>query len=165
MRETQEATNEVKVAASNTLVTLASCYFDQVMSELQCLLEPPKLPEEFILVTLGNLLSAYVLEKWSRAVNIYLTNWEKCPFPRMGASQFCDRILPVCSHVTSNWLTCEEPELKQAIIKALGPMVSLLLHKEEHQDQLFESISWLLEQYKENTDVFHITKVRYQSLR
>ncbi|XP_039398371.1 maestro heat-like repeat-containing protein family member 2A [Mauremys reevesii] len=59
MRETQEATNEVKVAASNTLVTLASCYFDHVMYELHCHLKPPKLPEEFILVTLGNLSSAY----------------------------------------------------------------------------------------------------------
>ncbi|KAM9121337.1 maestro heat-like repeat-containing protein family member 2A [Pangshura tecta] len=59
MRETQEARNEVKVAASNTLVTLASCYFDHVMYELHCHLKPPTLPEEFILVTLGNLSSAY----------------------------------------------------------------------------------------------------------
>ncbi|CAM4691842.1 unnamed protein product [Caretta caretta] len=31
MRETQEARNELKVAASNTLVTLARCYFSDVM--------------------------------------------------------------------------------------------------------------------------------------
>ncbi|XP_039353249.1 maestro heat-like repeat-containing protein family member 2A [Mauremys reevesii] len=194
MRETRQVTNELKVAASNTLVTLARCYFNDVMSELRCHLN---LPEEFILVTLGNLSSAYalkcirfvrmtlydmdcmlelvndsrmrqafcgVLEKWSRAVNFYFTNWEKCSFHRMDASQFCDPILPIYAHVTSNWLTCEEPELKQAIIKALGPMMSLLLHKEGHQDQLFKPISWLLEQYKENTDVFHITKSLSQLL-
>ncbi|CAM4655260.1 unnamed protein product, partial [Lepidochelys kempii] len=59
MRETQEATNELKVAASNTLVTLARCYFNDVMCELLYRLE---LPEEFIFLTLGNLSSAYALE-------------------------------------------------------------------------------------------------------
>ncbi|XP_039398369.1 maestro heat-like repeat-containing protein family member 2A [Mauremys reevesii] len=197
MRETQEATNEVKVAASNTLVTLASCYFDHVMYELHCHLKPPKLPEEFILVTLGNLSSAYarkcipfvrvtlntmfsmlefvkdgrlrqafcgVLEQWSRAVRLFLANWEKCSFPKVGQLRLCNHFLPVYTHVTSNWLTCEEPELKQAIIKALGPMMSLLLHKEEYQDQIFEHLSWLLEQYKEDTDVFHVTKSLSQLL-
>ncbi|XP_039398373.1 maestro heat-like repeat-containing protein family member 2B [Mauremys reevesii] len=55
-------------------------------------------------------------------------------------------------------------QLKQAIIKALGPMMSLLLHKEEYQDQIFEHLSWLLEQYKEDTDVFHVTKSLSQLL-
>ncbi|CAM5117230.1 unnamed protein product, partial [Natator depressus] len=188
MTETQEARNELKVAASNTLVTLARCYFDDVMYELMYRLE---LPEEFIFITLGNLSSAYalkcipfvgvilndmismlelvkdsrmrqafcgVLEKWSRAVNVYFTNWEKCSFPRMGESQFCNDILPLYCHVTSNWLTCEELELKQAIIKALGPMMGILLHKKEPQNPIFKEISWLLEQYKEEIDVLHITK-------
>ncbi|XP_050780311.1 maestro heat-like repeat-containing protein family member 2A [Gopherus flavomarginatus] len=35
---------------------------------------------------------------------------------------------------------------------------------QEYHDQIFEPISWLLEQYKEDAHVFHITKVRYQSL-
>ncbi|CAM4310905.1 unnamed protein product [Lepidochelys kempii] len=190
MRETQEATNELKVAASNTLVTLARCYFNDVMCELLYRLE---LPEEFIFITLGNLSSAYALQcipfvgmilnvmismlelvkdsrmrqafcggfwkKCSRAVNGYFTNWGKCPFPRMGESQFCNRILPLYCHVTSNWLTCEELELKQDIIKALGPMMSLLLHRKEPQNPIFKEISWLLEQYKEEMDILHVTKV------
>ncbi|CAM4676424.1 unnamed protein product [Lepidochelys olivacea] len=188
MTETQEARNEVKVAASNTLVTLARCYFSDVMLELVYHLE---LPEEFIFMTLGNLSSAYalkcipfvgmilkamismlalvkdsrmrqafcgVLEKCSRAVNVYFMNWEKCPFPRMGESQFCKNILPLYSHVTSNWLSCEELELKKAVIKALGPMMGILLHKKEPQNPIFKEISWLLEQYKEEIDVFHVTK-------
>ncbi|CAM4677176.1 unnamed protein product [Lepidochelys olivacea] len=183
-----EARNELKVAASNTLVTLARCYFSDVMLELVYHLG---LPEEFIFITLGNLSSAYalkcipfvgmilndmismlalvkdsrmrqafcgVLEKCSRAVNGYFMNWEKCSFPRMGESQFCKNILPLYCHVTSNWLTCEELELKQAIIKALGPMMGILLHKKEPQNPIFEAISWLLEQYKEKIDVFHVTK-------
>ncbi|CAM5169269.1 unnamed protein product, partial [Eretmochelys imbricata] len=56
MTETQEARNELKVAASNTLVTLARCYFSDVMLELMHRLE---LREEFIFITLGNLSSAY----------------------------------------------------------------------------------------------------------
>ncbi|CAM4660303.1 unnamed protein product [Lepidochelys olivacea] len=184
----EEARNELKVAASNTLVTLARCYFSDVMLELVYHLG---LPEEFIFITLGNLSSAYalkcipfvgmilndmismlalvkdsrmrqafcgVLEKCSRAVNGYFMNWEKCSFPRMGESQFCKNILPLYCHVTSNWLTCEELELKQAIIKALGPMMGILLHKKEPQNPIFEAISWLLEQYKEKIDVFHVTK-------
>ncbi|CAM4607531.1 unnamed protein product [Lepidochelys kempii] len=186
--KTQEARNELKVAASNTLVTLAHCYFSDVMLELVYHLE---LPEEFIFITLGNLSSAYalkcipfvgmilkvmismlalvkdsrmrqafcgVLEKCSRAVNVYFMNWEKCPFPRMGESQFCKNILPLYSHVTSNWLSCEELELKKAVIKALGPMMGILLHKKEPQNPIFKEISWLLEQYKEEIDVFHVTK-------
>ncbi|CAM4608310.1 unnamed protein product, partial [Lepidochelys kempii] len=192
--KTQEARNELKVAASNTLVTLARCYFSDVVLELVYHLE---LPEEFIFITLGNLSSAYalkcipfvgmilkvmismltlvkdsrmrqafcgVLEKCSRAVNVYFMNWEKCPFPRMGESQFCKNILPLYSHVTSNWLSCEELELKKAIIKALGPMMGILLHKKEPQNPIFKEISWLLEQYKEEIDVFHITKSLSQLL-
>ncbi|CAM4604535.1 unnamed protein product [Lepidochelys kempii] len=194
MTETQEARNEVKVAASNTLVTLARCYFSDVMLELVYHLE---LPEEFIFMTLGNLSSAYalkcipfvgmilkdmismlalvkdsrmrqafcgVLEKCSRAVNVYFMNWEKCPFPRMGESQFCKNILPLYSHVTSKWLSCEELELKKAVIKALGPMMGILLHKKEPQNPIFKEISWLLEQYKEEIDVFHVTKCSRKSL-
>ncbi|CAM4604276.1 unnamed protein product [Lepidochelys kempii] len=192
--KTQEARNEVKVAASNTLVTLARCYFSDVMLQLVYHLE---LPEEFIFITLGNLSSAYalkcipfvgmilkvmismlalvkdsrmrqafcgVLEKCSRAVNVYFMNWEKCPFPRMGESQFCKNILPLYSHVTSNWLSCEELELKKAVIKALGPMMGILLHKKEPQNPIFKEISWLLEQYKEEIDVFHVTKSLSQLL-
>ncbi|CAM5116783.1 unnamed protein product [Natator depressus] len=105
-----------------------------------------------------------VLEKWSRAVNVYFMNWEKCPFPRMGESQFCNQILPLYCHVTSNWLTCEELELKQAIIKALGPMMGILLHKKGPQNPIFKEISWLLEQYKEEIDVLHVTKSLSQLL-
>ncbi|CAM4719950.1 unnamed protein product, partial [Caretta caretta] len=105
-----------------------------------------------------------VLEKCSRAVNGYFMNWEKCSFPRMGESQFCNQILPLYCHVTSNWLTCEELELKQAIIKALGPMMGILLHKKEPQNPIFKEISWLLEQYKEEIDVFHVTKSLSQLL-
>ncbi|CAM5169286.1 unnamed protein product, partial [Eretmochelys imbricata] len=50
--------------------------------------------------------------------------------------------------------------LKQAVIKALGPMMGILLHKKEPQNPIFKEISWLLEEIA----VFHVTKLRYHSL-
>ncbi|CAM4544722.1 unnamed protein product [Caretta caretta] len=138
MRETQEATNELKVAASNTLVTLARCYFNDVMCELLYCLE---LPEEFIFITLGNLSSAYALECIpfvGMILNVMISMLELVKDSRMRQA-FCG-------------------ELKQAIIKALGPMMSLLLHRKEPQNPIFKEISWLLEQYKEEMDVLHVTK-------
>ncbi|CAM4545439.1 unnamed protein product [Caretta caretta] len=107
VRETQEATNELKVAASNTLVTLARCYFNDVMCELLYRLE---LPEEFIFITLGNLSSAYDSRKMLKGCKWIFYELGKCPFSRMGESQFCNTILPLYCHVTSNWPICEELE-------------------------------------------------------
>ncbi|CAM4329711.1 unnamed protein product, partial [Lepidochelys kempii] len=145
MRETQEATNELKVAASNTLVTLARCYFNDVMCELLYRLE---LPEEFIFITLGNLSSAYALECIpfvGMILNVMISMLELVKDSRMRQA-FC-AVLERCSR------------LKQAIIKALGPMLSLLLHRKEPQNPICKEISWLLEQYKEEMDVLHVTKV------
>ncbi|KAM9115063.1 maestro heat-like repeat-containing protein family member 2B [Pangshura tecta] len=147
MRETQDATNEVKVAASNTLVTLASCYFDHVMYELHCHLKPPKLPEEFILITLALKCIPFVRV----TLNTMFSTLEFVKDGRLRQA-FCGG---KCQHLL---------QLKQAVIKALGPMMSLLLHKEEYQDQMFEQMSWLLEQYKESTDDFHVTKSLSQLL-
>ncbi|XP_039399673.1 maestro heat-like repeat-containing protein family member 2A [Mauremys reevesii] len=141
MRETQEATNEVKVAASNTLVTL-------------------HVSVSLVRVTLNTMFSMLEFVKDGRLRQAFCGVF----IPKVGQLRLCNHFLPVYTHVTSNWLTCEEPELKQAIIKALGPMMSLLLHKEEYQDQIFEHLSWLLEQYNENTDVFHVTKSLSQLL-
>ncbi|XP_074977861.1 maestro heat-like repeat-containing protein family member 2B [Caretta caretta] len=55
-------------------------------------------------------------------------------------------------------------QLKKAVIKALGPMMGILLHKKEPQNPIFKEISWLLEQYKEEIDVFHVTKSLSQLL-
>ncbi|CAM4707819.1 unnamed protein product, partial [Lepidochelys olivacea] len=165
MRETQEATNELKVAASNTLVTLARCYFNDVMCELLYCLE---LPEEFIFITLGNLSSAYALECIpfvGMILNVMISMLELVKDSRMRQA-FCG-VLEKCSRAVNgyftnwgnNWPNCEELELKQAIIKALGPMMSFLLHKKEPQNLIFKEISWLLEQYKEEMDVFHVTKI------
>ncbi|CAM4545295.1 unnamed protein product, partial [Caretta caretta] len=141
MRETQEATNELKVAASNTLVTLARCYFSDVMCELLYRLE---LPEEFYLrwATCHPPMSLECIPFVGMILNVMISMLELVKDSRMRQA-FC-----------GEW----ELELKQAIIKALGPMMSLLLHRKEPQNPIFKEISWLLEQYKEEMDVLHVTK-------
>ncbi|CAM4545722.1 unnamed protein product [Caretta caretta] len=99
MRDTQEATNELKVAASNTLVTLACCYFNDVMCELLYCLE---LPEEFIFITLGNLSSAYALECIpfvGMILNVMISMLELVKDSRMRQA-FCG-VLEKCSRLES----------------------------------------------------------------
>ncbi|CAM5169160.1 unnamed protein product [Eretmochelys imbricata] len=152
MTETQEARNELKVAASNTLVTLARCYFSDVMLELMYRLE---LREEFIFITLGNLSSAYAL-KCIPFVGMILK-----AMISMLALVKDSRMRQAFCGVLEKW---SRLELKQAVIKALGPMMGILLHKKEPQNPIFKEISWLLEQYKEEIDVFHVTKSLSQLL-
>ncbi|XP_067145724.1 maestro heat-like repeat-containing protein family member 2B [Apteryx mantelli] len=100
-----------------------------------------------------------VLETWSKAVTLYFQDWAKCSFPRMAKAQFCDRTFPLYCYVTRNWLTCEEEELKQAVIRAVAAMMGLLLHKEEYQEHVGRQLCWLLGQYEEVQDTSHVTKL------
>lgn len=47
-----------------------------------------------------------------------------------------------------------------AIIKAHGPTVSLLLHREDFCEFALSQISWLLLQYRDKENDFYITQVR-----
>ncbi|CAM4546322.1 unnamed protein product, partial [Caretta caretta] len=115
MRETQEATNELKVAASNTLVTLARCYFNDVMCELLYRLE---LPEEFIFITLGNLSSAYALECIpfvGMILNVMISMLELVKDSRMRQA-FCGTFFwKKCSRAVNgyftNWGKCPFPRM------------------------------------------------------
>ncbi|XP_068797128.1 maestro heat-like repeat-containing protein family member 2B [Struthio camelus] len=99
-----------------------------------------------------------VLEQWSKAVNTYLRDWEKCPFPRMGQAQFCSNVHPLFCHVAGSWLGCEEEEVKQAVLGAMAAMMGLLLHEEEHREQVWAQLPWLLGQYQQVQDTFRVTK-------
>ncbi|CAM4546113.1 unnamed protein product, partial [Caretta caretta] len=115
MRETQEATNELKVAASNTLVTLARCYFNDVMCELLYRLE---LPEEYIFITLGNLSSAYALECIpfvGMILNVMISMLELVKDSRMRQA-FCGTFFwKKCSRAVNgyftNWGKCPFPRM------------------------------------------------------
>ena len=51
-------------------------------------------------------------------------------------------------------------QLKEDIIRAVAAMMGLLLHQEEYQGHVCDQLSWLLDQYEEVQDGFHVTKVR-----
>ncbi|XP_064364150.1 maestro heat-like repeat-containing protein family member 2B [Dromaius novaehollandiae] len=99
-----------------------------------------------------------VLETWSKGVTVYFQDWAKCSFPRIGEAQLCEKTYPFFCYVVRNWLDCEEKELKEDIIRAVAAMMGLLLHQEEYQGHVCDQLSWLLDQYEEVQDGFHVTK-------
>ncbi|XP_010226857.1 PREDICTED: maestro heat-like repeat-containing protein family member 2A, partial [Tinamus guttatus] len=160
MRAAQGVTEDVQTAASNVLVALARSHFESVMCELQCHLRAlGEISQDFVFITLGKLASSYVLEQWSKAVNTYLRNWEKCTFPRMREAQFCSSIYPLFCHVVGSWLDCEDEEVKQAVLGAMAAMMGLLLHEEEHHRCVWEQLPWFLGQYQHVQDTLWVTKV------
>ncbi|NXD18412.1 MRO2A protein, partial [Nothocercus nigrocapillus] len=99
-----------------------------------------------------------VLEQWTKAINFYLRNWEKCTFPRMREVQFCSSAYPLFCHVVGSWLGCEDEEVKQAVLGAMAAMMGLLLHEEEHHKCVWEQLPWLLGQYQQVQDTLWVTK-------
>ncbi|KAM9264313.1 maestro heat-like repeat-containing protein family member 2B [Morus bassanus] len=108
----------------------------------------------------GRILCAVcsVLEQWSKGVNTYFGNREQHPFPHKGAAQFCEAIYPVFRYVVVNWLDCREEEAKQAVLGAVAAMMRVLLHEEQHREQAWEQLLWLLHQYQEIRDTSQVTK-------
>ncbi|NXW09869.1 MRO2B protein, partial [Fregetta grallaria] len=108
----------------------------------------------------GQILRAIcsVLEQWSKGINSYFCNRDKCPFPRSGEAQLCEDIYPVFRYVVANWLGCEEEEDKQAVIGAVAAMTVVLLHHEQHREHAWEQLLWLLQQYREVRDTSRVTK-------
>lgn len=51
-----------------------------------------------------------------------------------------------------------------AIVKAHGPTVSLLLHREDFRDYALSQVPWLLIQYKDKESDFYVTQVRGETL-
>ncbi|NXA40172.1 MRO2A protein, partial [Eudromia elegans] len=106
-----------------------------------------------------------VLEQWSKAVNVYLHNWEKCTFPRMREAQFCSSVYPLFCHVVGSWLGCEDEEVKQAVLGAMAAMMGLLLHEKEHHKCVWEQLPWFLGQYQQVQDTLWVTKSLHYFLK
>ncbi|XP_026719765.1 maestro heat-like repeat-containing protein family member 2B [Athene cunicularia] len=88
-----------------------------------------------------------VLEQWSKGINKYLCNRERCPFPGKGVAQFCEAIYPVFQYVVSNCLERKEEEDKQAVLRAVAAMMGVLLREEQHRELAWEQLPWLLHKY------------------
>ncbi|XP_064367007.1 maestro heat-like repeat-containing protein family member 2B [Dromaius novaehollandiae] len=107
----------------------------------------------------GRMLCAVcgVLEQWCSGISMYFREGEKGAFPRLGPAQLCAHIYPLFCYVSRKRRCCEEEEVKQAVLRAMGAMMGVLLHVEEHREHAWEHLLWLLHQYREVWDPFGVT--------
>ncbi|KAB0401830.1 hypothetical protein E2I00_013260, partial [Balaenoptera physalus] len=101
------------------------------------------------------------LEKFSRAIYKYVNHWRDFPYPRLDANRLSDKIFMLFRYIMDKWAATTSPTQILAIIKAHGPTVSLLLHREDLCEYALGQVPWLLKQYKDKEIDFHVT----QSLR
>ncbi|XP_067173016.1 maestro heat-like repeat-containing protein family member 2B [Apteryx mantelli] len=128
LRVSQGATAAVRTAASDVLVALAGSHLHDVVSALQGRLKAmEEMSEEFILITLRNLAARYALQ----------------------CVPFAETTLSALRGVLSMD--------KQAVLRAMGAMMGVLLHAEEHREHVWEQLLWLLHQYRDVWDPLGVT--------
>ncbi|XP_075398761.1 maestro heat-like repeat-containing protein family member 2B [Tenrec ecaudatus] len=101
------------------------------------------------------------LEKFSKAIYKYVNHWRDFPYPRLDVNRLSDKIFMLFRYIMERWATVAPTMNTLAIVKAHGPTVSLLLHREDLCEYALDQVPWLLNQYKDKEVDFHVT----QSLR
>ncbi|XP_072461842.1 maestro heat-like repeat-containing protein family member 2B isoform X2 [Notamacropus eugenii] len=104
------------------------------------------------------------LENFSKAIFKYINHWEEFPYPKMNANRLSDKIYMMFRFIMDKWTMNMTHEINQAIIKAHGPAVALLLHREDLQEFALRHVPWLLNQYKDIETDFYITQSLKQLL-
>ncbi|XP_070332730.1 maestro heat-like repeat-containing protein family member 2B isoform X2 [Odocoileus virginianus] len=104
------------------------------------------------------------LEKFSRAIYKYVNHWRDFPYPRLDANRLSDKIFMLFRYIMDKWASTTSPTQILAIIKAHGPTVSLLLHREDLREFALGQVPWLLNQYKDKEVDFHVTQSLKQIL-
>uniref|UniRef100_A0A673T6Z3 Maestro heat like repeat family member 2B n=1 Tax=Suricata suricatta TaxID=37032 RepID=A0A673T6Z3_SURSU len=104
------------------------------------------------------------LEKFSKAVYQYVNHWRDFPYPRLDANRLSDKIFMLFRFIMEKWAPTASPVQTLAIVKAHGPTVSLLLHREDLCDYALDQVPWLLNQYKDKDIDFHVTQSLKQVL-
>ncbi|XP_076973182.1 maestro heat-like repeat-containing protein family member 2B [Tamandua tetradactyla] len=150
-----ELPNEFVVLA---LAELATSYVSQsipfmmmtllTMQTMLRLAEEERIKEAFCLA----------LEKFSKAIYKYINHWKDFPYPRLDANRLSDKIFMLFQYVMEKWAPTASPMHILAIVKAHGPTVSLLLHREDLCEYALGQVPWLLNQYKDKEIDFHVTQ-------
>uniref|UniRef100_A0A8C0SE52 Maestro heat like repeat family member 2B n=1 Tax=Canis lupus familiaris TaxID=9615 RepID=A0A8C0SE52_CANLF len=104
------------------------------------------------------------LEKFSKAIYKYVNHWRDFPYPRLDANRLSDKIFMLFRYIMEKWAPITSSVQTLAIIKAHGPTVSLLLHREDLCEYALDQVPWLLNQYKDKEIDFHITQSLKQIL-
>ncbi|KAJ6652695.1 hypothetical protein lerEdw1_011180, partial [Lerista edwardsae] len=86
----------------------------------------------------------YVMENFATAINYYYKHWRGCSFPREAESQLCSPVIPIYQHLVYDWLNDEELAVKEASMKALWPMLGVLVRHREQQDKIIRRIPQVL---------------------
>ncbi|XP_046929789.1 maestro heat-like repeat-containing protein family member 2B [Lynx rufus] len=104
------------------------------------------------------------LEKFSKAIYKYVNHWRDFPYPRLDANRLSDKIFMLFRYIMEKWAPITSPVQTLAIVKAHGPTVSLLLHREDLCEYALDQVPWLLNQYKDKEIDFHVTQSLKQIL-
>ncbi|XP_074185068.1 maestro heat-like repeat-containing protein family member 2B [Rhinolophus sinicus] len=104
------------------------------------------------------------LEKFSKAIYKYINHWRDFPYPRLDANRLSDKIFMLFRYIMDKWAPMISPTQTLSIIKAHGPAVSLLLHREDLCEYALGQVPWLLNQYKGKEIDFHVTQSLKQIL-
>ncbi|XP_068952637.1 maestro heat-like repeat-containing protein family member 2B [Petaurus breviceps papuanus] len=104
------------------------------------------------------------LENFSKVIFKYINNWEEFPYPKMNANRLSDKIYMLFRFIMDKWTINMTYDIQQAIVKAHGPAVALLLHREDLQEFALHHVPWLLNQYKDIEIDFYVTQSLKQLL-
>ncbi|XP_026931703.1 maestro heat-like repeat-containing protein family member 2B isoform X1 [Acinonyx jubatus] len=104
------------------------------------------------------------LEKFSKAIYKYVNHWRDFPYPRLDANRLSDKIFMLFRYIMEKWAPITSPVQTLAIVKAHGPTVSLLLHREDLCEYALDQVPWLLNQYKDKEIHFQVTQSLKQIL-
>ncbi|XP_023557648.1 maestro heat-like repeat-containing protein family member 2B [Octodon degus] len=117
------------------------------------------------------------LEKFSKAIYKYVNHWRDFPYPKLDANRLSDKIFMLFRYIMEKWAPTAPPKNNVskeqqrvnsdvrwlplhtlALVKAHGPTVSLLLHREDFCEFSLNQVPWLLSQYGNKEIDFHITQ-------
>ncbi|CAK6444149.1 unnamed protein product [Pipistrellus nathusii] len=102
------------------------------------------------------------LEKFSKAIYKYVNHWRDFPYPRLDANRLSDKIFMLFRYIMEKWAPMTL--LTLSVVKAHGPSVSLLLHREDLCEYALDQVPWLLNQYSDKEIDFHVTQSLEQIL-
>ncbi|XP_039373575.1 maestro heat-like repeat-containing protein family member 2A [Mauremys reevesii] len=94
------------------------------------------------------------LECTCGAISTYLRSWERSTYPQITLQRFSAHLLPTYRYLLSAWLPSEDTEVKLAVLKALGPVLNILLPRKDLQNQIYGDIPLLLALYGKNIEAF-----------
>ncbi|XP_053453256.1 maestro heat-like repeat-containing protein family member 2A isoform X1 [Nycticebus coucang] len=104
------------------------------------------------------------METFCDTVQFYLRHLEDSVYPVMTEDQFALKVFPMYRYFVTVWLRQHNPEVKLGVIKALKPMLKLLLPNDDLREQVYDYIPLLLAEYQGGMEALFITQVLRQIL-